>query len=250
MPPQSLPEVDFSRDALLFDVDGTLLDIAPRPEDVHVSETLRESLARLNVLCDGAVALVSGRPFDDTDSLFAPLRLAAIGSHGAEIRETPFGPRELCAPPLPAALRAAFADLERLDPRIEVEDKIYSLAFHYRAARDCAAELLRLARERLKPFEPEFTMMCGKAIIEVKSRTFDKGTAVRKLLSIPPFAGRRPIFCGDDTTDQDVFGILPEFGGLGVSVGRDAAGAAYRVPAPADIRDWLAHLAGRDGGAG
>jgi trehalose 6-phosphate phosphatase len=248
MPAFALPEIDLLRDALLFDVDGTLLDLAPRPEGVHVPETLRENLARLNTLCDGAVALVSGRKLAIIDGIFLPLSLTTIGAHGAELQRTPAGPVEQCAPPLSERVRKALADLGHLDPRIVVEDKTYTLAFHYRAARDRAAELLKLASERLKPFEPQFVMLCGKDIVEIKSGAFSKGTALRKLLALPPFKGRRPIYCGDDTTDEDAFNMLAEFGGAGVSVGHRMAGAAYEVPAPADIRNWLARIVIQDGG--
>jgi trehalose 6-phosphate phosphatase len=242
-----LPEIDFSRDTLLFDVDGTLLDIVANPQDVCVPPSLRENLARLNMLCDGAIALVSGRKLAVIDGLFMPLSLTTIGSHGAELQRRPGGPVEQCAPRLADRVRKAFADLASFDPRIVVEDKGYTLAFHYRAARARAAELIALAGERLKPFEPEFVMLCGKDIVEIKSASFSKGTALRVLLAAPPFKGRRPIYCGDDTTDEDAFAMLAEFGGSGVSVGRAMAGAAYEVPAPADIRDWLARIAAQDG---
>ncbi len=249
MPTQNLPAVDFSRDALLFDVDGTLLNIAPRPEDVRVPVALRGTLARLNALCGGGVALVSGRKLAIIDRLFLPLSLTSIGSHGAELQRMPGGPIEQCAPRLPDRIRMAFADLGSLDSRIVVEDKGYTLAFHYRAAHDRAAELMKLAHEKLTPFEPEFAMLCGKDIVEIKSRSFSKGTALRRLLAAPPFEGRRPIYCGDDTTDEDAFAMLADFAGIGVSVGRAMVGAAYEVPAPVDIRNWLARIAAQDGGA-
>jgi trehalose 6-phosphate phosphatase len=244
----TLPTPDLSRDALLFDIDGTLLDIATRPADVHVPETLRRDLARLNELCDGAIALVSGRTLAMIDALFSPLVLATIGSHGAELRRLPDGPVECCAPPLSLRIREALADLGNFDPRIVVEGKTYTLAFHYRGARDRAAEFVTLVSERLKPFQPEFTMLRGKAIVEVKSASFSKGTAVRKLLAVAPFKGRRPIFCGDDTTDEDAFRLLSGFGGLGISVGREMAGATFTAPAPIDIRDWLSRIVAHKGG--
>jgi len=244
-----LPQIDLARDTLLFDVDGTLLDLAPRPENVCVPATLRENLARLDLLCGGAVALVSGRKLAIIDRLFLPLSLTTIGAHGAELQRTPGGPVEQCAPPLAERVRKAFAGLGDLDPRIVVEDKTYTLAFHCRAARDRCAELVQLAGERLKPFQPEFVMLCGKDIVEVKSAAFSKGTALRKLLAASPFKGRRPIYCGDDTTDEDAFVALSDFGGVGVSVGHRMAGAAFTVPAPADIRNWLAGIAARNGGA-
>src|SRR3984885_7232531 len=164
-----LPKLDLEHDAFFFDVDGTLLDIASRPEDVVVPETLRNDLAALRDRCGGAIALISGRKLAIINALFEPLKLATVGCHGAEMRLTPNGPREQFAPPVPEDVRRAFADVGKLDPRIIVEDKSYTLAFHYRAAMDREDELLALVQKKLAPFEPEFTMLHGKAIIEIKS---------------------------------------------------------------------------------
>lgn len=240
----ALPAIDPAHDALLFDVDGTLLNLAERPEDVVVPDTLRRSLAELQTRCDGAVALVSGRKLAIVEALFAPLKIAAVGCHGAEMRLNPLGPEEICAPPVPANVRAAFADLGKLDPRIFVEDKGFTLAFHYRQAMDMEDKLLKLARERLKPFEPQFTMLHGKAIIEIKSVAFNKGIAIRRIMAIAPFAGRRPVYAGDDATDEAAFAALPELGGIGISVGRKMAGAQFTAPEPRAMRTWLAKLAG------
>lgn len=237
------PALDASRDAFFFDVDGTLLNIAPKPEQVTVPDTLKDSLQKLRARCGGAVALVSGRTLDVVDALFAPLKLAAAGCHGAEMRFTPDGPRMEFGRPVPSAIRHAFAGLGMIDRRIVVEDKIYSLAFHYRTAVDREAELLALAQERLKPFAPEFIMIHGKAIVEIKSATFDKGKALERLLAIPPFQGRDPIFCGDDTTDEDAFRALPAYNGVGISVGHRMAGAQFMFPNPHSVRKWIAHLA-------
>jgi trehalose 6-phosphate phosphatase len=208
---------------------------------------LRTSLTKLQVRSGGAVALISGRTLAVVEALFAPLKIAIVGSHGAEMRLDPFGPETRAAVPVPDAVRHAFADLERIDPRIIVEDKAYTLAFHYRAAMAREKELLALAAARIKPFAPEFVVLHGKAIIEIKSAQFDKGNALATLLTVAPFAGRRPIFFGDDTTDQDAFDALPKFGGIGVSVGRRMAGAEFMLPSPRAVRTWVANLANGKG---
>ena len=87
--------------------------------------------------------------------------------------------------------------------------------------------------------------MHGKAVIEIKSASFSKGEAVRELMKSPPFAHRRPVFVGDDTTDESVFRVLPMLGGLGYSVERHIAGVNGTFDSPADVRSWLAHLCGR-----
>jgi trehalose 6-phosphate phosphatase len=242
--PMILPAIDFAQDALLFDVDGTLLDLAERPENVIVPDALRQSLAALQTRTGGAIALVSGRKLAIVEVLFAPLKLPAVGCHGAEMQLNPDGPEEICAPPVLADVRAAFADLGKLDSRIFVEDKKFTLAFHYRQAMDLESTLLKLARERLRPFEPQFTMLHGKAIIEIKSAAFDKGIAIERIMAVAPFAGRRPVYAGDDATDGNAFAALPQLKGIGISVGRKMEGAQFMVSDPKAMRAWLAKLAG------
>src|SRR6204780_5323845 len=80
---------DLRKCAILLDIDGTILDLAPSPQQVWVPPGLRRTLARLDDLTGGAVALVSGRPLADIDLIFSPLQLAAISGHGAEMRASP-----------------------------------------------------------------------------------------------------------------------------------------------------------------
>ena len=125
--------VDLGRDALLLDVDGTLLDIAPTPDAVVVPPMLREILADLIERTDGAVALVSGRRIATLDRLFAPLVAPAIGGHGAEMRLAASEPLlETSVAMLSRTLRRELRLLADADPRVLVEDKAHSLALHYR----------------------------------------------------------------------------------------------------------------------
>ena len=135
-----------------------------------------------------------------------------------------------------------------VDPRIIVEDKGSSLAVHYRLAPErgpliknkIAAILDRAPAEKLE-------LLCGKAVIEIKPPSFNKGVAVCELMKSPPFAQRTPLFVGDDVTDESVFAVLPALGGFGYSVGRDVAGVEGTFAGPQDVRDWLTGLCGRDG---
>ncbi len=239
------PSIDLTRDALLFDVDGTLIDIASTPEEVVVSAELRLSLHKLWDRSEGATALVSGRTLESLDSLFAPLRLPASGTHGAQLRAQPASDAlAFEAPLLPDQLREALAHLNRKFEDVRIEDKRYSLAFHYRGHEDLEAALIRELEARMKALPPGFELLKGKAILEIRARGVNKGEAVRRLLHYPPFKGRRPIFFGDDRTDEDCLAVLPEFSGIGVGVGRDLKGADYRVHTPAEVRHWLADLAG------
>lgn len=239
------PELDLARDALILDIDGTLIDIAPTPEQVIVPDDLRASLAALSPKLGGALAFCSGRTLVAVDALFAPLKLAAIGTHGAEIRYSPDAPVAITAPPISDAVKQAFADVPTRLPGVRVEDKGYTLAFHYRLAPQQETPLFALLDERLPQFaSAELVELRGKAIVELKNKGFNKGTGVEALMARAPFEGRRPVYMGDDRTDDDVFAVLSRYDGLGISVGALRKGASVEIESPADVRAWLAELAG------
>ncbi len=229
--------------ALLLDVDGTLIDFGPSPHEVHVSEDLKKTLVRLLRLTDGALALVSGRPIADLDRMFAPLKLAAIGGHGAEMRVR--GAEIVnAAAPLPHDLRRHLADAATPGSGIVVEDKGYSLALHYRQAPQHEDRLRAHIAAGRAAFPGEATeLLAGKAILELKRPNVNKGDGVRELMRHPPFAGRMPVFIGDDVTDESVFAALPELGGKGFSVRRDFAGLSGIFDSPRDVRRALLRLA-------
>ena len=231
--------------ALLLDVDGTLVDIAPTPHEVHVPEELCRSLACLSERLGGALALVSGRPIADLDTLFSPLKLAAVGGHGAEMRLHD-GKRVSTVAPLPPALRQRLTAVATPGSGIIVEDKGYSVALHYRQALQQEPRL----REHIAAARADFSgealeVLPGKAMFEVKRPGIDKGAAVRALMTHAPFAGRRPVFIGDDVTDELVFAILPALHGIGFSVHRHFAGLAGIFNSPEDVRGALRAWAAR-----
>jgi len=229
--------------ALLFDVDGTLIDIGPSPFEVHVSDALRASLAQLYELTGGALALVSGRPIRDIDKLFAPLELPAIGGHGAEIRINDGAPAPRIED-LPEGLRRHLVEAATPDSGVEFEDKGYSVALHYRKAPKQAERLRRHIAAGRAAFPDEKTeLLLGKAMFEVKRPGINKGEAVRELMTHRPFAGRVPVFVGDDVTDESVFEALPAMGGKGFAVGRHFVNAAGIFASPDDVRRALQGLA-------
>ena len=236
--------------ALLLDIDGTILDIAPTPREVWVPPLLRKTLARLQVMTEGALALVSGRLLNDIDLIFAPLQLAAVGGHGAEMRPVPGTEPEKRAGRLSPELKRELASLTELGPGILVEDKGYSLALHYRLAPDLGPALAAAVTAVCGP-APDGTIevLPGKAVIEVKPARVSKATAVRELMKYRPFRDRHPIFIGDDVTDEPVFSVIPEFGGLGFSVGRVVPGVDGHFDRPEDVRAWLARLVSDRGDA-
>jgi len=230
--------------ALLLDIDGTLLDLAPTPREVWVPPDLALTLPRLLNRTSGALALVSGRSINDIDLIFAPLQLPAVGGHGAEMRlsvdnESVSAP----APPMDKELKRRLAAIAKLSPGILLEDKGYSLALHYRLAphaEKAIYEAVSMIRADL-PNAP-IEVLPGKSVCEIKHAGFTKATGVKELMTRDPFKGRRPVFIGDDVTDETVFAIMPDYNGLAFSVGRRARGVAGHFDEPRDVRAWLAHL--------
>ncbi len=236
-----LPLSNLDEIAILLDVDGTLLDIAPRPDEVRVPGKLRGILQSLWSQLDGALAFISGRPLADIDRIFAPLILPAVGGHGAELRPTIESKViDHLAQPLDPALKKLLADIAKLGPGVLIEDKAYSIAIHYRLAPKLGGDVVRAVVAIAEKYGADLLQILpGKSVIEVKQRGFDKGTALRQLMGYKSFAGRRPIFVGDDTTDDAAFAVLPEFSGVGLSVGGIVPGASFNFETPHDVRAWL-----------
>ena len=230
--------------AILLDIDGTLLDLAPTPREVWVPPGLARTLNGLIEKTAGALALVSGRSLNDIDLIFAPEQFPAVGGHGAEMRISVDSESVAThAPPMDKELKRRLAAIARLSPGILLEDKGYSLALHYRLAphaEKAIYEAIALIRADL-PDAP-IELMPGKCVYEIKHSGFNKATGVLELMAHEPFKGRRPIFIGDDVTDESVFALMPDLGGLAFSVGRRATGVADHFDEPRDVRQWLARL--------
>jgi trehalose 6-phosphate phosphatase len=255
-PSSRLPGSDFvlrlDQCAVLLDIDGTLLDLAPTPREVWVPPGLATTLNRLHEKTSGALAFVSGRSLNDIDLIFAPEQFPAVGGHGAEMRIA--GDSEAVAthaPPMDMELKRRLAGIAKLSRGILLEDKGYSLALHYRLAphaEKAIYEAVSVIRADL-PNAP-IEVLPGKCVCEIKTSGFNKATGVAELMAHQPFKGRRPIFIGDDVTDDAVFAIIPDFGGLAFSVGRRAKGVAHYFDEPRDVREWLARLIDDEAAAG
>ncbi|HVM83057.1 MAG TPA: trehalose-phosphatase [Candidatus Binatia bacterium] len=243
-PPPRLP---LGETALFLDFDGTLIEIAPRPEAVVVPADLPGLLEKLHDRMAGALAIVTGRRIAILDDLLHPAKLPTAGVHGEELRADPAGPIDVIGTPLPPEL---VAGIERVAagararwPGIHTENKGHSFTLHYRSAPE--AELpLRAELERL-PLGDDWYVMAGKRVFEVKSRHFNKGGAVRRFMAMPAFSGRKPVAVGDDTTDRDSIAAAADLGGSGIAVGglrTDAA--AWSLSDPGAVRDWLGGLLG------
>jgi trehalose 6-phosphate phosphatase len=234
------PPVPRNRACCLFlDIDGTLLDFAPTPDQVRIDDSLLDLLGNLDRACAGAVAFVSGRSIHDIDGLFEPLCLAAAGVHGCERRDAR---GRLLRPYFETAglheLRSRLDPLvQRLDGTL-VEDKRFGIAIHYRAAPHLEGPL-RAGLGRLVALIPAgFQMLDGDHVIEIKPASHNKATAVDAFMHEEPFAGRLPVFIGDDLTDQDGFAAVRKFDGMAIGVGHDT-GAEWQLPNPLAVRRWL-----------
>ena len=227
--------------ALFLDVDGTLLDIAAAPGAVCVPDALRWALQRLHRRLDGALALVSGRTLADLDRLFAPLRLPACGGHGVEWRVQAQGPLRsesgaCVAAPILARLRALAAG----HAGVRIEDKGSSAALHYRASPAAGPALASALGALLgQPEAAGLRLLPGKMVFEVLAHPYDKAQAIERLLRAAPFAGRRPLFIGDDVTDEPALAMTAALGGLALSVGRRLPGARAAFADPAAVRAAL-----------
>jgi trehalose 6-phosphate phosphatase len=229
---------------LFLDVDGTLLEIAPTPDAVVVDESLKHLLLDTRHALHGAVALVSGRSIAALDHLFAPHRFAAAGLHGIERRDASgtLHVAGIDADPAFEAAREALLGIVDATPGALLEDKDVSLAVHYRAVPQQESKLRRLIHSIAEGLGPRYEVLEGKRVLELKPATATKGDAIRGFLAEAPFAGRRPVFVGDDVTDLAGFAAVENLGGLSVAVG-DRVDAQIRVASPRDVRVLLSDLA-------
>ena len=223
--------------ALLLDLDGTLLDIAPTPGTVHVPPGLMASLAALRDALGGALAVVTGRPIDQVDGLLPGVPYAVAGEHGGAIRLRPGGEvMRAVLPDPPVAWVIEAARIVGRHPGAMLEQKQRGFVFHYRAVPEAGPALREAAAALIAPEADRFQMLSALMAWEVRPRGVDKGSAVRALMAEAPFAGRRPVFVGDDVTDEDGMEAARMLGGTGLRVDQWFGTAG-------GVRDWLAAAA-------
>jgi trehalose 6-phosphate phosphatase len=227
--------------ALYLDFDGTLVEIAPKPDQVRVDPALAPALEKLRTRLGGALAIVTGRPIRVIDDFLVPARFDVAGLHGVERRVDGVvsGGSAEDHPALRAqvpALHAAVTDLEH----VLIEDKGASVAVHWRLATpsDAAAaeEAVKAAAVALGS---AYRLQLGKAVGEIVPASATKGHAIRALAENPPYADRRAIFLGDDLTDEKAFAVINETGGVSVRIGGAETIASRRLIDPEDVRRLL-----------
>lgn len=224
--------------ALFLDFDGTLADIAAKPDKVQVPVGLPPTLRALHQLLGGALAIVTGRKQSDVDGFLAPLLLPMASEHGAQYRFADARQAAIEAPDLGRVLAAA-TSLQAQHPELIVETKRASVALHFRQA----PHLEPLCRETLEHAlhgADGLELMQGKCVLEVKTAGVHKGQAIAAFMQTPPFAGRTPVFVGDDVTDEAGFAAVLALGGWAIKVGTGPSQASYRCTTPAALRGWLA----------
>ncbi len=225
--------------AYFLDFDGTLVEIAERPDAVAIDPALLDLLEQLNSAASGAIAVISGRPIADIDRWFTPIRWPVAGQHGAE-RRSAHGTvyRHAAQHPGLESLRAAAAEWQVRYPGLVVEDKGLSIAFHFRNNPQLQAPLKERLEGQLRLL-PNFQLQTGKMVLELKPDGLDKGRAIREFLAEPPFLGRAPVFIGDDDTDEFGFLEVNVLGGMSIKVGAGPTAANQRLENVAAVRNWL-----------
>jgi trehalose 6-phosphate phosphatase len=228
---------------LFLDVDGTLVELTDTPSQVRIAPAIQSLLREVAERLGGALALVSGRRIDTLDALFAPLKLPAAGLHGVERRKADgtIQGASFVDSQLDHA-RAAIKIFVDAHPGTLFEDKDRTIAVHFRLA----PQFEQAARETIlgiaKQLGSNYHIQDGKMLFEIKPRGFSKATAIQAFMKESPFNGRRPVFVGDDLTDQVGFGMVEAHGGISIGVGDLVEGQFY-LPDVAAVLLWLKRIA-------
>ena len=223
--------------ALLLDLDGSLIELAPNPEQIHVPDALLALLHTLHHQLHGALACISGRSYDNLSAWLGRAGIDLVGSHGAEIGSA-----------LPADVRWAqwaaqcLQDLQTNFPQLLLEVKPHGMAIHWRNCPQAQKRVGLWVSQHLSAF-PEHHTTAGKCVVEVHASRCNKGDAVTQLMHDKKYAQRLAIYIGDDTTDLAAFAAVKALGGWAIAVGpKTAAAADFFLPDPVACQQWLQQL--------
>jgi trehalose 6-phosphate phosphatase len=226
--------------ALFLDLDGTLLEIAETPAQVRISARLLAALQTLHNELHGALAIVSGRSIAIIDRLLAPLQLPVAGIHGAERRDAAGGLHAAAASPELTRVRRRLSGFVAEHPRLLLEDKGSALALHFRQAPELERAARAAVADALGSCSALLQLQEGKMVLEIKPRDASKGDAIARYMQESPFAGRIPVFIGDDVTDEAGFATVNRLGGHSIKVGSGGSSRAlWRLPDVGRVLDWL-----------
>lgn len=241
--PQAPPPSLLDGAALFLDFDGTLVELAETPDSIQVSPALSPLIQRLAKRLDGRLAIVSGRAIKDLERHLHCSGIAVSGSHGLELRMRDGRRVPLGAPLGLDHARERAARYAASVPGLLLEDKPVSLALHYRKAPEREGEVHGFMAELAAA--TGLTLQQGKMVVELRPVGADKGDAVRALMAEPEFAGARPLFVGDDLTDENAFRAAASLGGAGILVGAEReTAAAWRLQGVAAVAGWLEQFTG------
>ncbi len=235
--------LDPATTAFFFDFDGTLAEIVDDPDAVTIGDDVRDALVAIGEAAGGALAVISGREIASIDRFLSPLKLPVGGAHGAERRSVE---GEVHRTELDSG------DLKRLAERVEgfareypgtsVETKRTSVALHYRRNPAAEEECVALARSLAEDY-PSVSLLAGKMVLEFKFSGRTKADVIADFMAEEPFSGRRPVYFGDDVTDEDAFRVIPRWDGVSVKIGEGPTEAGYRLVDPAALYAWMKRLA-------
>ena len=233
--------------SFFLDFDGTLVDMTATPTDVRRDAELIELLRKLSATLDGALALISGRPIAQLDALLAPLQLPMAGLHGLERRDSLGEPQHSVVDTTwVAAARWQLRLHVDAHPGLLLEDKGLVLALHYRNAPQHEAASRAIIEKLRGALPPQVEILEGDSVLEIRPSVEDKGTAIKAFMSEAPFAGKKPLFIGDDISDRPAIAAVIRLGGTAICVG-DRIVAPWRLPTPAAVRQWLADFVAAGG---
>jgi trehalose 6-phosphate phosphatase len=243
---QNLPETfPLAETAFFFDFDGTLVELAPTPDGVVVPPVVPAILTALRRATNGAVAIVSGRGIESIDSFLLMPDLPVAGLHGAERRDSNadvqrvgFNDERLLR------MEHVLEGVMKAHPGMLLEIKGAALALHYRNAPERGPAAREATEKLVAQYADAYVLQPGKMVYEIKPKDVDKGRAVRAFLDEPPFAGRRPVFIGDDLTDEKGFAVVNERNGVSIKVGAGDTLAHARIDSVGALLRWLQRIAG------
>jgi trehalose 6-phosphate phosphatase len=235
--------------ALFLDVDGTLIEFGPAPDEVVVDADTLKFLQDASDRLSGAVALISGRSLAQLDHLFGYARFPAAGLHGLERRDAQRRLHVHAAEPLPQSLLDELGEIAERHPGVLLEDKGKAVALHYRQAASLHEMLERevnaLARRH---GASDVHVQPGAYVLELKPSGITKAHAIEAFMQEPPFCGRTPLFAGDDLTDLHGFDAVERLGGVSIAVGPRVS-AMVEAATPGELRSLLEEFLAREAAA-
>ena len=231
--------------ALFLDFDGTLVEIAARPDAVKLDSTTRSALHNLTDQLSGALAIVTGRDINDIDKYLHPLILPVAGVHGLTRRSADGRIHSSAGQHKSSFVRQITTILQPFvdeNAGLQLESKSHAVALHYRGSPDLEENCIQAMNSATSALK-DYHIVRGKMVLEAKIDGGNKGAAIADFLSEPPFEGRVPIYAGDDLTDEDAFREVNQRQGISIKVGTEGTCAGYRADTTMEFIVWLQDLA-------